>query len=64
MLKNRTEGEMKAYVDGYNAAFKQFCEYLKGKYTIRGAIEMMQIIVAAVNGTVETSKGSCEKNDR
>ena len=55
---------MKAYVEGCNAAFKQFCEYLKGKYTIRGAIEMMQIIIAAVNGTVETSEGSCEKNDR
>ena len=49
-LKQRTPGETKAYVEGYNAAYKQFCEYLKGKNTIRGAVENMKVLVAAVNG--------------
>ena len=55
-MKLRTEGEMKAYAEGYNACFKAFCGYLTGKYTIRGAIEMMKIIVEAVSRTVTTAE--------
>lgn len=60
IMKLRTEGEMKAYAEGYNACFKAFCGYLTGKYTIRGAIEMMKIIVEAVSRTVTTAESEEE----
>ena len=60
-MRLRTESEMKAYIDGYNDSFKQFCEYLTGKHTVRGAIDHMKLIVAIVNGTVTTKESEEER---
>ena len=51
-MKARTEAEIKAYVDGYNACYKQFCECLKVR-PLWKAVEKMGLFVTAVNGCVE-----------
>lgn len=50
----RTEEEIKAYIEGYNACFKQFCEVLphSRKY-IGEAIEKMRLYVVAVNSAID-----------
>ena len=53
-MKTRTEDEIRAYVDGYNAAYQQFCECLRGRKNVREAIHKMEVFVTAVNGAVET----------
>lgn len=50
----RTESEIKAYVDGYNACFKQFMECLKGRKSLMDAIRKMDLFVMAVNSCVES----------
>ena len=55
MMKARTPEEMKAYIDGYNACFKTFMEYLKYE-SVGDAVDRMKIITAAVNGVVERSE--------
>lgn len=54
-MKMRTESEMKAYVDGYNACFKQFIEYLKGinENPLHEIVSNMYDMKAAVNAVVE-----------
>lgn len=49
----RTEAEIRAYVDGYNACFKQFKECLKGRKSLMDAIRKMELFVTTVNGCVE-----------
>ena len=51
-LKIRNPEEIRAYVDGYNAAFNQFKECLKGRKNVLEAIHKMEVFVAAVNGVV------------
>lgn len=52
-MKRRTDEEIKAYVEGYNACFKKFCEVLphKRKY-IGEAIDEMRLYVVAVNSVI------------
>lgn len=50
----RTEAEIKAYIDGYNACFKQFKECLKGRKSVMDAIRKMDLFVTAVNSCVES----------
>lgn len=59
-MKMRTEAEMKAYVDGYNACFNQFIEYLKGinENPLHEIVSNMYVMKAAVNAVVEK-----EEND-
>ena len=53
MIK-RTESEIKAYIDGYNACFKQFVEYLdKSIVSNQKSVERMKILVTAVNNIIE-----------
>ena len=52
-LKIRSPEEIYAYVDGYNAAFNQFKECLKGRKNVLEAIHKMEVFVAAVNGVVD-----------
>lgn len=51
----RTESEMKAYLDRYNACFNQFIEYLKGinENPLYEIISNMYVMKAAVNAVVE-----------
>ncbi len=51
-MRARTEAEIKAYIDGYNACYKQFCECLKVR-PLWKAIKKMDLFVTAVNGCVE-----------
>lgn len=48
----RAEGEKLAYVEGYDACYKQFCEYLRTKPFAK-AMTAMACIHAAVSATVE-----------
>lgn len=52
-MKRRTDEEIKAYVEGYNACFEKFCEVLphSRKY-IGEAIEEMRLYVVAVNSVI------------
>lgn len=54
-MKMRTESEIKAYVDGYNACFNQFIEYLNGinEIPLHEIISNMYVMKAAVNAVVE-----------
>lgn len=52
----RTESEIKAYVDGYNACYKDFRECLKSRKSLIDAIKKMEAYKAAVNGVVERSE--------
>ena len=49
----RTESEIKAYVDGYKACYKNFCDCLKGRKSVVDAVRKMEIYLAAVTGVVE-----------
>ena len=49
----RTESEIQAYIDGYNACFLTFCEFLKKRKRIADAVREMQIIAYAVTAVVD-----------
>lgn len=53
-MEKRTEEEIKAYVEGYNACFEQFCKVLPHcrKY-IGEAIDKMRLYVVAVNSVID-----------
>lgn len=53
-MGKRTEEEIKAYVEGYNACFEQFCKVLPhcSKYIVE-AIDKMKLYVNAVNSVIE-----------
>lgn len=58
-MNRRTDEEIKAYVEGYNACFKKFCEVLphSRKY-IAESIDKMRLYVVAVNSVI--NKGNEE----
>lgn len=51
-MKARNEAEIKAYIDGYNACYKQFTECLKNRKSLVDAVRKMDLYVAAVNGVI------------
>ena len=51
-MRARTESEIKAYVDGYKACYKEFCECLKN-HTTEQAIKKMELFVTVVSNCVE-----------
>ena len=51
MIK-RTDGEVKAYVDGYNACYEKFVEILLGRNGVNTAIRKMEMLKTAVNNTL------------
>lgn len=52
-LKQRTPGETKAYIEGFNNAYKQFREYLETLDSDMAAINIMETLVQAVNGAAK-----------
>lgn len=56
MIK-RTDGEVKAYVDGYNACYDKFVEILLGRNGVNTAIRKMEMLKNAVNNVL-LSEGS------
>ena len=62
MIK-RTEGEVKAYVDGYNACYDKFVEILLGRNGVNTAIRKMEMLKEAVNSVLLTENvGTCQQN--
>lgn len=64
-LIQRTESEIRAYVDGYNACFNSFFETLDSKkyppdvaVTLKECVEYMELMKAAVNGVLESEPKS------
>ncbi len=55
-MKMRTESEIRAYIDGYNACFNQFCESLKNRKSVADAVRKMKLYQAAVNDVIEREK--------
>ena len=51
-MRIRTDAEIKAYADGYNDAFNQFKECLKGRKSVVDAVRKMQVFVDAVNNVI------------
>lgn len=52
-MRVRTESEIKAYVEGWNACHKLFCKCLQGRKSVIDAVRKMEIYKAAVNGVIE-----------
>ena len=52
-MVQRTESEIKAYVDGYNACSKYFTECLKNRKSLVDAVRKMNVFLSAVNAVVE-----------
>jgi hypothetical protein len=61
-MRIRTDAEIKAYTDGYNDAFNQFKECLKGRKSVADAVRKMQVFADAVNNVVATN-GEIEDGD-
>ena len=56
-MKIRTPEEIKAYIDGYNACYEQFCSQLKNRKSLIDVIRKMEILKAAVNNVFEDKEG-------
>ena len=62
-IKKRTENEMKAYIDGYNACFEQFKKCLDmSLIKNRKATDKMELFVKTVNDILKIS-GKESRND-
>ena len=64
MIK-RTDGEVKAYVDGYNACYDKFVEILLGRNGVNTAIRKMEMLKTAVNNALlsESSNLSAQESE-
>ena len=51
-MKIRTSEEIKAYVDGYNACYEEFCRQLKSRKSLLDVIKKMEMYKVAVNGVI------------
>ena len=62
MIK-RTDGEVQAYVDGYNACYEKFVEILLGRNGVNTAIRKMEMLKEATNSVLLTENvGTCQQN--
>ena len=62
MIK-RTNEEVKAYVDGYNACYDRFVEVLMQRGSVTTAIEKMNMFKEATNSVLLTENvGTCQQN--
>lgn len=55
-MRKRTEEQIRAYVDGYNNCFQQFCECLKDRKSVMDAVRKMRMYKDAVNNVVEEGR--------
>ena len=65
-MTKRTDEEIRAYIDGYNACYRQFYECLKRRRTVIDAIKLMKSYVVTINkitGSIPEFKGD-EENDK
>ena len=52
-MNKRTEEQIRAYVDGYNDCFQQFCECLKNRKSVMDSIRKMRVFKDVVNNVVK-----------
>lgn len=52
-MSRRTEEQIRAYVDGWNDCFQQFCDCLKGRKSVMDSVKKMRAYKDAVNNVVE-----------
>ena len=55
-MQIRTSEEIKAYIDGYNACYEQFCSQLKNRKSLMDVIKKMEILKMAVNDVFEAKE--------
>ena len=56
-MKHRTQEEIEAYIDGYNACFDRFCSLLQGdQMEPEAAIRQMKIYLLGVNGSSQKER--------
>lgn len=60
-MNKRTAAEIKAYIDGYNACYVSFCEFLEGHAP--DAVEKMELCLKAVNAVIE-ERDECSYGER
>ena len=62
-MNKRTDEEVKAYVDGYNACYDRFVEVLMQRGSVTKAIEKMNMFKEATNSVLLTENvGNCQQN--
>ena len=62
-MNKRTNEEVQAYVDGYNACYEKFVEILLGRNGVNTAIRKMEMRKEAVNSVLLTENvGMCQQN--
>lgn len=62
-MTKRTNEEVKAYVDGYNACYDRFVEILMQRGSVTTAIGKMEMQKEAVNSVLLTENvGMCQQN--
>ena len=61
-MVQRTESEIKAYVDGYNACYKDFTECMKNRKSLVDAVRKMNVFLSVVNAVVE-KEGDAERKE-
>lgn len=62
-MRQRTNDEIKAYADGYNDCFKQFCDCLRGRKSVMDSVRKMRLYKEAVNAVVSTKGDEDGKNN-
>lgn len=62
-MNKRTNEEVQAYVDGYNACYDRFVEILMQRGSVTKAIEKMDMFKEATNSVLLTENvGTCQQN--
>lgn len=59
-MRVRTPDEIKAYADGYNSCYEDFCRELKNK-TLSEALREIEVIKSVVDGVAQRE---AQKNDK
>ena len=55
-MNKRTDAEINAYVEGYNACFRQYMDCLKGRRTVMDAIRKMEKYKELINDVAFTER--------
>jgi hypothetical protein len=58
-MQKRTEAEIEAYVDGYNACYEQCIRYLNKYCDTNNIITKLNLLHTAVNAVVEKEGDGC-----
>jgi len=59
-MNRRTEEQIRAYIDGYNDSFDQFCKCLQRRKSVMDAVKKMRLYRDVVNAVVTAHGGNEE----